>query len=141
MCPHPFNFGTNLIKSQYFLQLKAKSKRKLIFYHFFAFDEQDCRPTMFLKDVSRISDIEPQLSPGSKLPHPLPDLTPQPGDQAAMMTAGTPTVPTTARGTTPTTTPNLPPRPQFSYDDVNTANMATIGNLCTINDQVILFYG
>lgn len=141
MCPHPFNLWNQPDQKSIFFTTESKVKKKTNILSFFAFDEQDCRPTMFLKDVSRISDIEPQLSPGSKLPHPLPDLTPQPGDQAAMMTAGTPTVPTTARGTTPTTTPNLPPRPQFSYDDVNTANMATIGNLCTINDQVILFYG
>jgi hypothetical protein len=88
-----------------------------------------------LKDTSRVSEIEPQLSPGgSKMPAALPDLTPQPADQSLMQT-GTPTVPKETVKT-PTTTPNLPPRPQFSYDDINTANLATIGNLCTTNDQV-----
>ncbi|XP_076110950.1 CCR4-NOT transcription complex subunit 1-like isoform X1 [Mytilus galloprovincialis] len=140
--PNPWTMGIMNVLAELHMEPDLKLNLKFeieVLCKTLSIDLSDCRPTMFLKDVSRISDIEPQLSPGSKLPHPLPDLTPQPGDQAAMMTAGTPTVPTTARGTTPTTTPNLPPRPQFSYDDVNTANMATIGNLCTINDQIALF--
>lgn len=83
-----------------------------------------------------MAEMEPQLSPASKLPQPLPpEIGSQPADRAAMM-PGTPTVPATSVAT-PTSTPNLPPRPQFSYEDVNVNSMATVGSLCTINEQVI----
>ncbi|CAG2231245.1 CNOT1 [Mytilus edulis] len=112
--PNPWTMGIMNVLAELHMEPDLKLNLKFeieVLCKTLSIDLSDCRPTMFLKD---------------------------PGDQAAMMTAGTPTVPTTARGTTPTTTPNLPPRPQFSYD-VNTANMATIGNLCTINDQIALF--
>ena len=139
--PNPWTMGIMNVLAELHMEPDLKLNLKFeieVLCKTLSIDLNDCRPSLYLKDTSRVSEIEPQLSPGgSKMPAALPDLTPQPADQS-LMQAGTPTVPKETVKT-PTTTPNLPPRPQFSYDDINTANLATIGNLCTTNDQITLF--
>lgn len=138
--PNPWTMGIMNVLAELHMvpDLKLNLKFEIeVLCKTLSIDLNDCRPSRYLEDVSRMAEIEPQLSPASKLPPALPDLTPQPSEQSLIMNAGTPVVSTVP--VTTASTPNLPPRPQFSYDDINTANMATIGNLCTINDQIALF--
>lgn len=139
--PNPWTMGIMNVLAELHMEPDLKLNLKFeieVLCKTLSIDLSECRPTMYLKDVSRMAEIEPQLSPASKLPQPLPpEIGNQPADRAAMM-PGTPTVPTTSVAT-PTSTPNLPPRPQFSYDDVNVNSMATVGSLCTINEQIALF--
>lgn len=101
---------------------------------------QELKPGNYLKDTIRLQTHEPQLSsvkPAAVMPPPV--VTPQP-DPSLILTASTPTVTTTVTTTTtaPSSgTPNLPPRPQFAYEDINTNNFATLANQILISGQVL----
>lgn len=82
-----------------------------------------------MKDESRLADIMPQLSGKT--------MTPQPEPAVPVLTATTPTVTTTTITTpTSTTTPNMPPQPQFAFDDIVTSSLSGISSHIIINDQV-----
>lgn len=91
-----------------------------------------------MKDTLRLQTHEPQLSSVKPVMQPAP-ITPQP-EPSLILTASTPTVTTTTvttAATVPTTsTPNLPPRPQFAYEDINTNNFATLANQIHMSGQV-----
>ncbi|XP_056008647.1 CCR4-NOT transcription complex subunit 1-like isoform X3 [Ostrea edulis] len=100
----------------------------------------DLKPGNYLKDTLRLQTHEPQLSSVKPVMQPAP-ITPQP-EPSLILTASTPTVTTTTvttAATVPTTsTPNLPPRPQFAYEDINTNNFATLANQIHMSGQVAL---
>ncbi|KAK3085676.1 hypothetical protein FSP39_006989 [Pinctada imbricata] len=102
-------------------------------------DLGELKPGTYLKDDSRLPTHELQLSVKQvpvMPPVPLPT-----SDPSIALTAPTPTVTTTSvTGATPSTgTPNMPPRPQFCYEDINTNNFGTLANQIVINDQIPLF--
>ena len=97
------------------------------------------KPGNYLKDTSRLATHELQLS--IKQVPVMTQMPPPVNDPSIVLTASTPTVTTTTVTTTTTSTgtPNMPPRPQFSYEDINTSNIGTLANQLVINDQVTYY--
>ncbi|XP_078337543.1 CCR4-NOT transcription complex subunit 1-like isoform X2 [Crassostrea virginica] len=105
-------------------------------------DLGELKPGNYLKDTIRLQTHEPQLSTVKPVIQPV-VVTPQP-DPSLILAASTPTAVTTTTTVTTTTaapssgTPNLPPRPQFAYEDINTNNFATLANQILISGQATL---
>ncbi|XP_062589790.1 CCR4-NOT transcription complex subunit 1-like isoform X3 [Saccostrea cucullata] len=107
-------------------------------------DLSELKPGNYLKDTLRLQTHEPQLSASVKPTLPPTVVTPQP-EPSLILTASTPTVSTTTTVTTTTAapapapstgTPNLPPRPQFAYEEINTNNFATLAYQIHISGQL-----
>ena len=103
-------------------------------------DLNELNPGTYLKDTQRYNKLDPQLSIVKQaLPPPHPNVgTPQPETTAVPISTETPTVTATsiASTTTPGSTPNLPPQPQFAYDDINVTSLAGLTTHIVVNDQV-----
>ncbi|GAB1606660.1 Hypothetical predicted protein [Argonauta hians] len=100
-------------------------------------DVTELKATSYLKDVSRLSTIENQLSAPVKPP---PPGTPQQDDMSAVAipSASTPTVISTPTTTISNAIP-IPQQPQFRYQDIS--NLASgISHQVVINDQILLFH-
>lgn len=97
-------------------------------------DISELKATSYLKDSSRLSTVENQLSAPAVKP---PSGTPQQDEiPVAIVTVGTPTVMAT---TTTTSTVQMPQQPQFRFQDIN--NLASgIGHQIVISDQILLFH-
>ncbi|XP_060561916.1 CCR4-NOT transcription complex subunit 1-like [Ruditapes philippinarum] len=107
-------------------------------------DLNELKPCNYLKDTSRLSTYEPQLSINKQiipLPVVQPTVTPQPETGGVALTNVTPTVTTTSitTTTTPGSTPSLPPQPQFAFDDINVTSLAGLAPHIVINDQIAVF--
>ena len=100
---------------------------------------QELTPTNYLKDPSRYSTVEHQLSAPSKVKES--STTPQP-EEPLQINMPTPT--TTNLGSTVTTsstvttaTPAIQtPQPRFSYQDINVMSLAGLAAHIVINEQV-----
>ncbi|KAJ8302566.1 hypothetical protein KUTeg_018962 [Tegillarca granosa] len=124
--PNPWTLGIMNVLAELHMEQDLKLNLK--------FEIEDLKPGTYLKDESRLADIMPQLSGKT--------MTPQPEPAVPVLTATTPTVTTTTITTpTSTTTPNMPPQPQFAFDDIVTSSLSGISSHIIINDQVALFQG
>ncbi|XP_052816540.1 CCR4-NOT transcription complex subunit 1-like isoform X2 [Mya arenaria] len=112
-------------------------------------DLGDLKPGNYLKDTSRLANLEIQLSINKPLvsqvsaPPPQTISTPQPPEPPVVptLTNVTPTVTTTSitASTTPSSTPSLPPQPQFAFDDIIVTSLAGLATHIVINEQLGVF--
>lgn len=135
--PNPWTLGIMNVLAELHLEQDLKLNLKFeieVLCKTLQIDLNDLKPGTYLKDESRLADIMPQLSGKT--------MTPQPEPAVPVLTATTPTVTTTTITTpTSTTTPNMPPQPQFAFDDIVTSSLSGISSHIIINDQVPLFQG
>ncbi|KAJ8302562.1 hypothetical protein KUTeg_018958 [Tegillarca granosa] len=135
--PNPWTLGIMNVLAELHMEQDLKLNLKFeieVLCKTLQIDLNDLKPGTYLKDESRLADIMPQLSGKT--------MTPQPEPAVPVLTATTPTVTTTTITTpTSTTTPNMPPQPQFAFDDIVTSSLSGISSHIIINDQVALFQG